>query len=263
MGAIALASRYLKYRLSAKTRFKTHSPFVYDLINQVFRNNRYYSDFLLLDAYVEELKQKDSVIETTDFGAGSGESDYQVYLKSLGKIVKERSHTKTRLHLLYNLMKYFKPETMLEFGTAAGVSSMYLKRGLPESSMVTMEGCPGLCAVARENFKRIELDNIEVSNGNFDVILPEVLQRFKKLDFVFFDGNHREEPTLNYFSQCVEKAHENTLFIFDDIHWSKGMEAAWNAIKLDKRVRLTIDIFWFGLVFFKKGVAKQDFIVKY
>ena len=56
MGAIALASRYLKYRLSAKTRFKTHSPFVYDLINQVFRNNRYYSDFLLLDAYVEELK---------------------------------------------------------------------------------------------------------------------------------------------------------------------------------------------------------------
>jgi len=263
MGAIALASRYLKYRLTAKTRFKTHSPFVYDLINRVFRNNEYYSDFSLLDTYVEALKQKNSVIETTDFGAGGGESNYQVYLKPLAEIVKERSHTEARLHLLYNLMKYFKPKTMLEFGTAAGVSGMYLKKGLPESKMVTMEGCPGLCAVARENFERMKIENIEVSNGNFDVILPEVLQSFEQLDFVFFDGNHREQPTLNYFNKCMDKAHENTLFIFDDIHWSKGMEAAWNTIKVDKRVSLTIDIFWFGLVFFKKGVFKQDFIVKY
>jgi len=263
MGAIALATRYLKYWLKAKSRYKTHSPFVYDLINQVFRNGEYYSDFQLLDAYVDELKQKDSVIETTDFGAGAGQNDYQVYLKPLGKIVKERSHTRARLHLLYNLMKYFKPRTMLEFGTAAGISSMYLKKGLPDSKMVTMEGCPGLCAVARENFEQMKIDNIEVSNGNFDVILPEVLQSFDKLDFVFFDGNHREEPTINYFNQCIEKADENSLFIFDDIHWSKGMEAAWNTIKSDKRVSLTIDIFWFGLVFFKKGVVKQDFVIKY
>lgn len=263
MGAVTLATRYFKYRLAAKTRFKTHSPFVYDLINNAFRNNEYYGDFSILDRYFDELKQKNSLIETTDFGAGSGEHDYRVYLKSLGKLVKERSHTKARLHLLYNLMKYFKPTTMLEFGTAAGVSSMYLKKGLSESRMVTMEGCPGLCAVARENFERMKIENIEVSNGNFDVILPDVLARFNRLDFVFFDGNHREEPTLNYFNQCIEKAHENTLFIFDDIHWSKGMEAAWDTIKVDKRVSLTIDIFWFGMVFFKKGVAKQNFIVKY
>ena len=263
MGAIALASRYIKYRLTAKSRFKTHSPFVYDLINRAFRDHEYYSDFAMLDSYVEALKQKKSVIETTDFGAGSGENDYQVYLKPLGKIVKERSHTRARLHLLYNLMKYFKPTTMLEFGTAAGVSSMYLKKGLPDSKMVTMEGCPGLCAVARENFRQTGINNIEVSNGNFDVILPEVLHNFEQIDFVFFDGNHREQPTLNYFNQCIGKAHEDTIFIFDDIHWSAGMEAAWNAIKNDKRVSLTIDIFWFGLVFFKKGVVKQDFVVKY
>ncbi len=263
MGAIALTTRYLKYRATAKSRFKTHSPFVFDLINHVFRNKEYYNDFAILDNYFDELKQKESAIETTDFGAGAGENDYKVYLKPLGKIVKERSHTKPRLHLLYNLMKYFRPETMLEFGTAAGVSSMYLKKGLPESRMVTMEGCPGLCAVARENFERMKLENITVSNGNFDVILPEVLKSFDKLDFVFFDGNHRKEPTLNYFNQCMEKAHENTLFVFDDIHWSKGMETAWNTIKADNRVSLTIDIFWFGMVFFKKGVVKQDFIIKY
>jgi predicted O-methyltransferase YrrM len=109
----------------------------------------------------------------------------------------------------------------------------------------------------------MQIRNIEVANGNFDVMLDDVLKKFDQLDFVFFDGNHRKEPTLNYFNHCIEKAHENTVFIFDDIHWSDGMEAAWNSIKADDRVSITVDIFWFGLVFFKKGVAKQNFIVKY
>ncbi len=263
MSATAIAARYFRYRMLAKSRFKIHSPFVFDLINKVLRNNEYYGDFKVLDEFLDNLKQNNSAIETTDFGAGAGNNDYQVYLKSLNKIVKERSHTKSRLHLLYKLVKYFNPQTMLEFGTAAGVSSMYLKKGVPGSKMITMEGCPGLCAVARENFEKLKLENIEISNGNFDIILPEVLKEFNSLDFVFFDGNHRREPTLKYFNLCMEKAHENSLFIFDDIHWSKGMETAWNTIQADSRVSMTVDIFWFGLVFFKKGVVKQNFIVKY
>ena len=263
MGAFGIATRFLKYRLQAKTRYKVHSPFVFDLVNKVFRDKTYHADFKELDAFVEDLKEDEAIIETTDFGAGAGENEYQVYLKPLAKIVKERSHTTERLHLLYNIARYFKPENILEFGTAAGVSSFYLKMGLPESKMVTMEGCPGLSAVARENFEKLKLTNIEVANGNFDVMLDEVLAKFDKLDLVFFDGNHRMEPTLNYFNRCMKKAHEDSVFIFDDIHWSKGMEAAWNAIKADARVSLTVDIFWFGMVFFKKGVAKQNFTIKY
>ncbi len=258
-----LAIRYVEYLLNAKTRYKIHSPFVYDLINKVFRNKTHVDDFDLLDPFVEQLKHYKSAVETTDFGAGAGESDYKVYLKPLGQLVKARSHTKSRLHLMYYLVGYFKPNNMLEFGTAAGVSSLYLKKGLPDSKMITMEGCPGLSAVARDNFREMKIENIEVANGNFDVILDDTLSKFDKLDFVFFDGNHRKEPTLNYFNRCLEKAHSDTLFLFDDIHWSKGMEEAWNTIKEDNRVSLTIDIFWFGLVFFKKGVTKQNFVVKY
>jgi predicted O-methyltransferase YrrM len=263
MGAAGIATRFLKYRLKADTRYKVHSPFVFDLINKVFRDKNYYADFEELDAFVNRLKEDDNAVETTDFGAGAGDNGYRVYLKPLSKIVKERSHTIPRLHLLYNLARYFKPQTMLEFGTAAGVSTIYLKKGLPESKMITMEGCPGLSAIARDNFNKLKLKNIEVANGNFDVMLDDVLNGFKKLDFVFFDGNHRKEPTLRYFNHCMEKAHEESVFIFDDIHWSKGMEHAWNTIKADERVRITVDIFWFGMVFFKKGVAKQNFVIKY
>ena len=260
---VGLVTRFIEYKIKADTRYKIHSPFVFDLINKVFRDKEYKNDFALLDPFVHELKDSKAVIETTDFGAGAGQSDYKVYLKPVGKIVKERSHTISRLHLMYNLVRYFKPDNMLEFGTAAGVSSLYLKKGLPGSRMITMEGCPGLSAISRENFSKMNIQNIEIANGNFDVLLDEILKRFDKLDFVFFDGNHRKEPTLDYFNRCIDKADENTLFLFDDIHWSKGMEAAWNTIKEDERVSITVDIFWFGLVFFKRGVVKQNFIVKF
>lgn len=263
MGSLGIVARFLNYRIKAKSRYKIHSPFVFDLINKVFKDDTIYDDFKLLDPFVATLKQNKSLIETTDFGAGAGENEYEIYLKPLNKIVKERSHNVSHLHLLYRIALYFNPEYMLEFGTAAGVSTMYLKKGLPDSRMITMEGCPGLSAVARENFDKLQLQNIEVVNGSFDAILPDILKKFDKLDFVFFDGNHRKKPTLDYFNQCMEKAHENTVFLFDDIHWSKGMEAAWETIKADKRVSLTVDIFWFGLVFFKEGIEKQNFVVKY
>ena len=105
--------------------------------------------------------------------------------------------------------------------------------------------------------------NIEVEVGDFDAILDYVLKNVDQLDMVFVDGNHRKEPTLNYFERCIELAGEDSVFMFDDIHWSYGMNQAWNAIKKDERVSITIDLFWIGLVFFKKDIVKQNFIIKY
>ena len=43
----------------------------------------------------------------------------------------------------------------------------------------------------------------------------------------------------------------NSVFVFDDIYWSPQMTAAWQQIKKNNEVTLTIDTFYFGLVFFK------------
>ena len=262
MGAFGLAWRYIKYRKVAKNRFKIHSPFVYGFLENVFREKTSDEDINLLDSIYEELLESERVIETVDFGAKSGDNYSEYYIK-LKDLVRKRSHPLKHLHIFYNLSKYIKPETMLEFGTAAGVSTMYLKKPLPESRMVTIEGCATLSSIAEENFIKAGLKNTEVVQGNFDVVIDDVIKKFDKLDFVFFDGNHRKEPTLEYFEKCMTKVHPGTVFLFDDIHWSKGMEQAWETIKADPRVSVTMDVFWFGFVFFRKGIAKQDFIVKF
>ncbi len=255
--------RYLKYRTKAKNRYKIHSPFAYGFLNNVLREKKYYDDFKILDSLTRELMESDKIIETVDYGAGGKGKEPVKYKTTLGKVAKRRSHPLKRLHLLYNLSAYLKPSTMLELGTAVGISSMYLKKPVPESKMITVEGCPVLASIARENFRKAGLKNIDVIAGNFDEVLDDVLQKFDKLDFVFFDGNHKKEPTLDYFNKCVEKSHPGTVFLFDDIHWSGEMEQAWERIKADERVSVTMDIFWFGFVFFRKGIAKQDFVVKY
>lgn len=263
MKGLLLLIRYLKYQFKSRTRYRIHSQFVYDFINNVLHDNEEQSDFKLLWKNRNKLASSRNTIETVDFGVGSGKKTYSTQMLPLGKIVRLRSHKESRLKLLYRLTKFYESQNVLEFGTAAGVSTSYIKSGNPLSYMVTMEGCANLASCARESFIDLGLGNIEIAVGNFDATLDNVLKKFKTLDFVFFDGNHRKEPTLRYFEKCLNLSNENSIFVFDDIHWSSGMEGAWDEIKNDSRVSVTIDLFWFGLVFFRKGIEKQNFIVKY
>jgi hypothetical protein len=61
----------------------------------------------------------------------------------------------------------------------------------------------------------------------------------------------------------LPKVHEGSLLIFDDIYWSEGMKEAWSEIKANPQVSTTVDLFWIGLVFFKSGQAKEDFLVRF
>lgn len=263
MKKLWLAYTYLLYLLKSKSRFVIHSPFVYDLINKVLKDNTKYFEYKMPDRTLRKYSQRKDKIDTTDFGKRAGKNEYILTNTTVGKIVRKRSKSLKQLHLLFRLSKYFEPGTILEFGTAAGISTLYLSAGSPASRVITMEGCVGLSTIARKCFEKRNLRNIEVITGRFDSSLPQVLKNIEKLDMVFFDGNHRELPTLNYFNQCIEHSGENSVFIFDDIHWSPEMERAWKKIKEDKRVSMTIDIFWAGLVFFQKGVAKQDYVIRY
>lgn len=263
MNKIAFILRYINYLLRAKSRYRIHSQFVYEFVNDVLKNNHHYDIYNKLWELRQQQAASNDTIETVDFGSGAKGKPYQTKISNLGNLVKLRSHSKSRLELLHRITRKYKPQNILEFGTATGISSSYLKTGSPDSYMITMEGCANLASKAEELFRKLEVDNLEIAIGNFEKVLDESLNKFKTLDFVFFDGNHRMDPTLRYFKSCAELTNENTIFVFDDIHWSKGMEKAWEKIKIDNRVSISIDLFWFGIVFFRKGIEKQDFIIRY
>lgn len=253
--------RYISYLSRSFTKYDVHSPFLFDLITKVFDDKKKYPEYVKVEKLKAELLKNKDVVSITDLGAGSRVNDSNE--RSIKQIAKNASKSKKIGRLLFRLSRYFEPDNILELGTSLGLSSLYLALGSPSSNIITIEGCPNISKIATSNFQKLGMDQILLETGNFDDKLPAVLKNMKSLDLAFIDGNHQEEPTIRYFEQCLLKSNQSTILIFDDIHWSEGMEKAWENIISHHNVSLSIDIFHMGIVFLRKELTKQHFVIRF
>jgi predicted O-methyltransferase YrrM len=209
--------------------------------------------------YRKRLQKNNEIIEVTDFGAGS--RIFQSNRRKVSQIAKHAGISAKRAKLLIKLMCYFNYDQILEVGTSLGLATAALSLGNPKATIVTLEGCPETANIAKKMLSNFKFHNIEVVIGNFKETLSEALKK-KTYDCIYFDGNHSKEATINYFEQCLPYVHNETLFIFDDIHWSSEMEEAWQYIQDHPQVTVSIDTFQWGLVFFRKEQRKEHFIIR-
>lgn len=269
--------RYLVYFFSSKSANSIHSPFVFDLYTSLILDKNPFYAFEKIEDLRLVLENDPRMISVTDFGAGLNRTPGWPLSAPGGKRIKsiaKNAATRAKYgQLLFRLVNRFGPGTILEIGTSLGLGTLYLAAPHSRSKVISLEGCPEISEVARLNFEKLKVKNIEQVVGNFDHTLPLVLEKIssfpleragdKPLDFVFFDGNHKKEPTLGYFSQCLKISHSETIFVFDDIHWSDEMDEAWREIKKNPEVKVTIDLFFLGIVFFRKELTKQDFVLRF
>jgi predicted O-methyltransferase YrrM len=264
MGKITFQVKsFLNYKFKAINVHHLHSPFAYELVRDVVNDKQCYPDYKKVGALRKQLQEDHSEIMVTDFGAGIGGKGYILIQKSIASLYKNNSIRSKYGKLLYRLVKHLQPTHILELGTSLGISSAYMAIAAPDAKIVTVEGCKGIAEKASENFKMLGLKNIHQKVGNFDSVLDPIIADMPKIDFAFIDGNHRKDPTIRYFESCLRKSHNDTVLIFDDIHWSEEMNEAWKFIQSHQSVTLTLDLFQFGIVFFRKELSKQDFIISY
>ncbi len=262
---IKLSAKYIRYKLTASNSrgHNVHSPFVFEFITQVLNDDRIYYCFQAIEQVRSQLKIDNRLLELEDFGAGSRiDASYKRKVQSIAAgSLKPRKFAR----LLFRMVLFYKPSNILELGTSLGITAAYLASANIQTPVTTMEGAKEVAKIAAENFKKLQLKNITVIQGNFDNTLQQVTaSNTAGLDFVFLDGNHRKEPTIRYFEQLLPGTHEHSILIFDDIHWSKEMEEAWQQIKAHPAVTLTVDLFFIGIVFFRKEqIIKQHFTVRF
>ncbi len=252
---------YLKHIKNANNRHGVHSPFVYNLIDEVIYNFKDNEDYVEIENLRKKLLKNQNYLTITDLGAGSHINNNKQ--KKVKQIAKNALKPKKLAQLIYRLVKHNKPTNAIEFGTCLALTTAYISKAAPLANIITMEGCPQTATLASQNLNPLKANNVEVLVGDFNQNLPEILSTLPQVDFVFVDGNHQEKATINYFELLLPKAHENSLFIFDDIYWSAGMKKAWQQIKQHPQVTLTIDLFWIGLVFFKTDREKEHFKVQF
>lgn len=248
--------RFMQFYWSATTKYHVHSPFVFDFIENVLEDPRLFYAFHEIETIRKFLLKDHQTIQVTDLGAGSK------YTKSnqreVRQIAKSALSSPAFCRKLFRIVNHYKPKQILEMGTSLGISTAYLRKGALNAQLVTLEGCPEISARAQKVFKRLKLEGIKNINGDFQQTLPDALKRMGKVDLIFFDGNHRKEPTLAYFELAMQYASEDSIFIFDDIYWSEEMLDAWEVLKADQRVRLSIDLFSMGILFFKKEIKQKQ-----
>ena len=237
-----------------------HSPFVFDLLTKCFYDKRKYPEYEILKSYRNELLRNKDTIEVTDFGVGS--KVFNSDTRAIHQIAKNAGISGQRAQLLFRIMRYFKPESVLELGTSLGLAAQALALGNKNSVISTLEGCAATAKIAQIQFALFDLNNINSFTAEFKTYLNSSALASNKFQLIYFDGNHSEAATLHYFKSLLPTICNETVWIFDDIHWSKDMENAWETIKNHPEVIVTIDTFHWGFVFFRKEQKKEHFVIR-
>lgn len=239
-----------------------HSPFLYAFIREVLIDRQSHASWKAIEAMRSELKRDTRILKIRDRGAGSAFTRSET--RTVASVARSAAKAKKYGRLLSRMIQVFQPTTVLELGTSLGISTAYMASAASTKKVYTIEGSQAIADVATENFHRLGLTNVTLLPGDFDEVLPLLLSQIPSPDFVFIDGNHRREPTLSYFRQLMDHRSDHAIYVFDDIHWSREMEEAWDYIQKHENVLLSVDLFFFGIVFFDPSFrVKQHFQIRY
>lgn len=259
-----IAQKYLHYYLSAANGkgHGIHSPFVFDFIKNVLNDRKIYPAYKEVERLRALLLKDNTVLEVEDMGAGSALSNTKQ--RTVASIARNAAKRKKWAQLLFRIVRHYSPLNIVELGTSLGISTSYMALANIHARIITCEGSKSIARYAKRNFEALKLQQVALVEGNFDHTLQNVLSQLPQVDFAFIDGNHRREPTLRYFNEILTKTNSASIIILDDIHWSSAMESAWTSVRQHPSVSLTIDLFFFGLVFFNEDIkVKQHFTIRF
>ncbi len=265
---------YLKFLWKSKNEHGIHSPFIFHFVTKCFYDKSIYPEYSIIKSYRKSVLENKYFIEVTDFGAGS--RVFKSNKRQISKIAKTAGITSKRAFLLFRIVKYFQPQNILEIGTSLGLATSALSLANKNAKIISLEGCANTLSVAKKtfqdsNFKLAspiaplgsnQISNVEFINTEFSNYLKSESLKSDILNLIYIDGNHSQAATLEYFELLLPTITNNSVWIFDDIHWSADMENAWKIIQNHPKVTVTIDTFQWGIVFFRAEQEKEHFVVR-
>ncbi|KQB99644.1 O-methyltransferase [Pedobacter sp. Hv1] len=238
-------SAYFRHRLKAKTRHGTHSPFVYKLADEVIY------DFSSKKVY-EEIEAQRKKLLNDDKTASK-----------VGKRAKNDLRSPRLLQLVFRLVAYHQPKQLIEIGTGFGITTAYLAKACVNANVLALVDTAEVARLTKQNLATIGVNNTTLELGKLEETFKMAIAKTTTLDLVYIGGKNDKDFSLTAFNLCLTKANEHTVIIFDQIYWNEEMQSAWQTIKNHPQVSITIDLFWLGLVYFRKGQAKEHFKLKF
>jgi predicted O-methyltransferase YrrM len=248
---------YIKYRWNAKKRHGIHSPFIYDLSDKcasiefpnILKKQR--------SKIIEPIRQSNANINVTDLGAGSLKMSPT---RPVRKILQYSSSNGKWGEVLYKLCRHYQPQNILELGTSLGIGTWHMSQGSPTACITSLEGCPETYATMKIHLAPHFNEDVNFILSSFDSFLDK--DQKHPFDFIFIDGHHDGEALTSYIKKLLPFSHDKTLFVLDDIRWSKSMIDAWNRLQSDESFHVSIDLFRMGILIKRSSQEKEHFTLK-
>lgn len=247
---------FIKYQIQAKNLHGTHSPFVYELYENVFDKDISFYAFQEIDKRRDDLLASSELIAVEDHGAGSKTNAGST--RKVKDIVKSASKPKKYGEFLFRLCRYLEVKRTLELGTSVGLGSAYIAKA-NNSEHYTIEGASEIHRIAEATFKALDLEVKAVCN-TFKKEIPQLTGKF---DLIYIDGHHHGPAMLEYMELLLPLLSPEGVFVLDDIRWSSDMHDAWQTVVKDPSYQVTIDLFEMGLAFNKPSQRKEHFVLRY
>lgn len=255
---------YLKFLWNSKNEHGVHSPFVFSLLTKCFYDKKKKPEYKILKNYRKSLLENKNVIEVTDFTTGSKVSKSN--RKQISKIAQTAGISTKRAELLFRVTNYFQPKNILEIGTSLGLATSALALGNTNAKIITLEGCPQTANQCQLQLQKFNFNNVDSIVTEFESYLEDIRLKLKteteNFDLIYFDGNHSKKAALAYFDLLLTTITNDSVWIFNNIHWSPEMEETWKTIKNHPKVSVTIDTFQWGFVFFRYEQEKEHFVIR-
>lgn len=246
---------YLTFYLKSGNAHGLHSPFVFNLYTKAIQAKITHPGFAEIEKQRQIFLTDDRILQVEDAGAGSVKMGNK---RTVQEIAQNGISGFKKCEILFKLVDYLKPQSILELGTSLGISTSYLHLGNEKAELKSIEADSKLVDISTSHLNQ----KIKVHKGRFDEILPELFNTGFKPDFIYIDGDHNSESLIKYIELFLQNDEKDLVFVIDDIYWSRDMSKGWAKLIQDSRFGITIDLYHFGLLFTRLKQPKQHFYLR-
>ena len=145
------------------------------------------------------------------------------------------------LTLIYRLITHYKLENILEIGGFETLNGIFLSNNQLKTNLF---------------FYSLKTNEISEFKTQKKI-------HMESFDFAFYNIKNNESLTLSEFMNHLKYFHNNSIVAINNIHQTREIEEVWRKIITQKEVTISIDLFFIGLVFFRKEQVKENFIIRF
>lgn len=252
---------YINYFFKVVDKHFIQAPYIFQIYSKLLNGIKNNNGIVEIEKIREALLLDNSIVKDLNFGAGSKVS--KSFQRSISSIARSGISSKKDCIFLGELIKINKPKTILELGTALGISTAYMAILAPSAKITSFEGNIGLIKKATGIIEELNIQNAEIIQGDIDLTLSQFVQSGREIDMAIIDANHTGKALLRYFDMLLPNMHKDGMMVIDDIRWSKSMYSGWREITKKSKVSISIEFQNRGLLFFRKCMQKQHYVLSY